>query len=200
MRQRESGTTRGWGPFTGGQLTAIVIAVVAMVMFPVGAWAVSGSNVFLTDAVSGKRATVNPAGSLNVAQASPKTFVNRSKNPTTGHYEKVVAASPGHALVITSVVFNVIKVTTPGPVASFALGISTHDASCTTVAFDHVNDTPALIVNPGGIGPITVPFQPGLVVPPGRSLCVQNNDYPNNQAQLYAYGFTVPQAAAPPGA
>ena len=59
-RRREG---RGWGPFSGGQLTIIVVAIAVMVMLPVGAFAVvSGSNVFVTDAVSGKQQHVNSLG------------------------------------------------------------------------------------------------------------------------------------------
>ena len=62
---------RGWGPFSGAQLTVIVTAVVVMVMLPVGAFAVvSGSNVFVTDATSGKHATVNSLGQVTVADGA----------------------------------------------------------------------------------------------------------------------------------
>src|SRR5260221_13076089 len=62
---------RGWGPFTGAQLTIIVTAVVVMVMLPVGAFAVvTGSNVFVTDATSGKHATVNSLGQVAVADGA----------------------------------------------------------------------------------------------------------------------------------
>jgi hypothetical protein len=62
-RRRREG--RGWGPFSGGQLTIIIVAICVMVMLPVGAFAVvSGSNVFVTDATSGVQAKVNASGEL----------------------------------------------------------------------------------------------------------------------------------------
>ena len=41
------------GPFTGKQLTVIICTLMVVLLFPVGAWAVSGSNVFVTDPWSG---------------------------------------------------------------------------------------------------------------------------------------------------
>src|SRR3954468_11693229 len=52
------------GPFTGRQLTTVIVAIVVMVMLPVGAMAVTGSNVFVTDATSGARAKVDTAGNV----------------------------------------------------------------------------------------------------------------------------------------
>src|SRR4051812_40564665 len=58
---------RGWGPFTGRQLTFVVCTFLVLVMFPVGAWAVSGSNSFITDATSGKHAKVDGKQNVSVA-------------------------------------------------------------------------------------------------------------------------------------
>ena len=55
MEQELARAPKTWGPFTGRQLTTIICVVFVTVMFPVGAWAVAGSNVFVTDAVSGAR-------------------------------------------------------------------------------------------------------------------------------------------------
>ena len=60
------GSGRSWGPFSGGQLTMMVCVIVVAIAFPVGAWAVSGTSVFVTDNVSGKTATVNASGQLSV--------------------------------------------------------------------------------------------------------------------------------------
>ena len=65
-RRRREG--RGWGPFSGGQLTVIIVAIAVMILLPVGAFAVvSGSNVFVTDAVSGKTQSVNGLGQALVS-------------------------------------------------------------------------------------------------------------------------------------
>src|ERR1700680_4478987 len=70
-RRRREG--RGWGPFSGGQLTAIILGVLAAIAFPVCAWAVSGTTVFVTDAVSGTHAKVNSLGQLSVAATGSVT-------------------------------------------------------------------------------------------------------------------------------
>jgi len=62
-RRRREG--RGWGPFSGGQLTVIIVAICVMVMLPVGAFAVvAGDNVFVTDPTTGKQAKVTTAGEV----------------------------------------------------------------------------------------------------------------------------------------
>jgi len=49
---------RGLGPFTSGHLTVIVVTLVIVVAFPFAAFAVTGNNVFVTDATSGNHAGV----------------------------------------------------------------------------------------------------------------------------------------------
>jgi hypothetical protein len=67
---------RGLGPFSGGQLTAIIVTIAVMIMLPVGAWAVvTGSNVFVTDAVSGKQASVNTSGQLLTAENATSVVI-----------------------------------------------------------------------------------------------------------------------------
>jgi len=56
--------TRGWGPFSGGQLTTIICVVVVTVLFPAASWAVTGSSVFLTDPHNNHRAAIDAAGDL----------------------------------------------------------------------------------------------------------------------------------------
>lgn len=55
---------RGLGPFTGAQLTVLILALVLAVAFPMGAWAVSGSNTFVTDALTGVHAKVDGKNNL----------------------------------------------------------------------------------------------------------------------------------------
>jgi hypothetical protein len=59
---------RGWGPFSGGQLTVIVVAVVVMMLFPVGAWAAySVSHVTITDNTGARVANVDTKSNLDTA-------------------------------------------------------------------------------------------------------------------------------------
>jgi len=57
-------TSRGWGPFSGGQLTTIICVVVVTVLFPVASWAASGSAVFLTDPHNNHHAAIDAAGNV----------------------------------------------------------------------------------------------------------------------------------------
>src|SRR5207244_2475352 len=71
-RRRREG--RGLGPFSSGHLTIIIVTVVIVVAFPFAAYAVTGSNVFVTDAVSGKQATVFGSSlALKTAIGDPTT-------------------------------------------------------------------------------------------------------------------------------
>lgn len=59
--------TRTWGPFTGRQLTTIIVAMVTVVFFPSAAWAVETfSNVAIQDPISGAKAAVDSSRRLQV--------------------------------------------------------------------------------------------------------------------------------------
>ena len=53
-----------WGPFSGGQLTTMFVALILVVGFPFAAGAVTGSNVFVTDATSGAHVAVSATGAM----------------------------------------------------------------------------------------------------------------------------------------
>src|ERR1700680_2793664 len=62
-RRRRDG--RGWGPFTGAQLTVVIVTFAVLLLAPVGAWAVSGSPVFLTDPHNNHHAAIDAAGNVH---------------------------------------------------------------------------------------------------------------------------------------
>jgi hypothetical protein len=66
---------RGLGPFSGGQLTLIIVTFAVLLLFPIGAWAVAGSNVFVTDSVSGKQASVNTSGQLATSENAASVLI-----------------------------------------------------------------------------------------------------------------------------
>jgi hypothetical protein len=68
-RRRREG--RGWGPFSGGQLTVIVVTFAVLLLFPVGAWALSFSNVAITDPGGVNQAKVDAGKNLHAAVADP---------------------------------------------------------------------------------------------------------------------------------
>jgi hypothetical protein len=63
-----------WGPFSGRQLTTIVLGIVAAVAFPVGAFA-AGSAVTITDPVNNNQAKVDSLGKLQVGDNHLKTDI-----------------------------------------------------------------------------------------------------------------------------
>jgi hypothetical protein len=133
LRRGRSG--RGWGPFSGGQITVIILAVVVMVGLPVGAFAVvSGSNVFVTDATSGKHATVNPGGQMLVAVKAQTAIVTSGSmtvapfSSATLFSNKPVGAYGGVRLLLgqtgaspTSQSVNVLSSVVPYVVDSFVM-------------------------------------------------------------------------------
>jgi hypothetical protein len=46
-----------------------------LLLFPIGAWAVAGTNSFITDSVSGKQAGVNTTGQLAVSENAATTLI-----------------------------------------------------------------------------------------------------------------------------
>ncbi len=93
---------RGWGPFSGAQLTIIIVAIAVMVLLPVGAFAVvSGTNSFVTDPGTGKQAKVTANGevltsarttavlSQGTMDIDPLTTVNLFTNINVQPYKSV---------------------------------------------------------------------------------------------------------------
>src|ERR1051326_1716290 len=80
--------------------------VVALVLLPVGAWAtVTGTQMFLTDATTGKQAVVDNIGYVmtRVANiASPHKFARRHTRLTTND-APIATAGGRHTLVVNDV-------------------------------------------------------------------------------------------------
>jgi len=188
---------RGWGPFSGRQLTTIICVGMVTVLFPVGAWAVTASSTYVTDAHTHKSAAVNTAGQLAVSGpvtasvASPKNFFNGTARGT-GPIPAPVAAPPaGQALIITSVTLDYTKAAPS--TQSLALSVSTTDATCGTRAQAIFEETPS------ATGARVLTFQPGIVVPAGRAFCVEDSDIANIVAKVFVDGYLVAASAAPAG-
>lgn len=72
---------RGWGPFSGRQLTVMIITLAALVMVPGAAYAVATfSNVAIQDPVTGARASVDAAHRLQVGDGAGPLTVDGSLN------------------------------------------------------------------------------------------------------------------------
>jgi hypothetical protein len=139
-RRREG---RGLGPFTSGHLTIIIVTLVIVVAFPFAAFAVTGNNVFVTDASSGVQAHVDAKNNLNTGIHDP---VNGTAARVNGFGQLTTAASgtvnardalPTKPIVITP---QTAPSTPPsviyGPVSKpFAIGSLTLNNNCNATEF-----------------------------------------------------------------
>ena len=202
--ERARARDRGWGPFTGRQLTTIVCVGIVTMLFPVGAWALTTTNTYITDAHTHNSATVNAAGQLatsaavsgavTATESSPKEFWNgRLKGTPPMPVATPFAAPPaGKALIVTSISINYTKTASATGTLEFLL--STVNATCSSTGNTILEDSPTA----HGVKNLT--FQPGLVVPAGRALCALDSDTNNITADVFVDGYLVPAASAPAGA
>ncbi len=193
---------RGWGPFTGRQLTTMVCVIVAAVAFPVAASAVSGSSVFVTDSTSGAHAKVSSTGALNVtgsvndSLAPPASTFTYFAGATeaTGCNPVTPAVPAGKALVVTSVNVAVTGVTT-GPVFIAVDAAST--SPCAPIeSFDES-------YVPGAQTSEDVQIPSGVVIKPGHVVAVLMDSTSNDaSAVVHVHGYyvasTLCTASGPP--
>ncbi len=106
--------TKTWGPFNGRQLTTIICVTAVAVLFPVGAWAATASNVSILDPGGVNKAKVDPIGQLEVGDGSGPLTVDGTVSA-----RPVLPAKP---ITITQ---TLLQGTTPlyGPVSK-AFGIT----------------------------------------------------------------------------
>lgn len=199
---RERG--RGWGPFTGRQLTTIICIGMVTILFPVGAWAaVSGSNVFVTDATSGVHAKVSSAGALSTSGAlslTPTSAMYHTENlgaNTCDRAQCTTLAKPptGKALAITTIEIDAWHDTAGfgGPNEYILIARST-DGTCRLASLTSY----VSLVEPSSAGSQTLTYNlPGaLPVPKGTALCLQNAS-DTLQVVFGAYGVTASPSAVP---
>jgi hypothetical protein len=192
--------SRGWGPFSGGQLTIIVVTFAVLLLFPLAAFAVTGNNVFVTDATSGVRAKVDANGNL-------RSFVNGSVTATptqpNGSYFAAtqvalladsandidIAGPPtGKALMLTSISVDVSSLPTPN--GTLYLHRRIGGTACSNGTADR---------NIGRFTPIsrglqTISMPSGVPIPNGDRVCIYWSGGGTVQAGVMAYGYTVPAA------
>jgi hypothetical protein len=177
MKERhdvERAGPKTWGPFTGRQLTTLLCVLIVMVLFPVGAWAVSGSNVFVTDATTGARASVDAShnlqtkvnGLVTANQSPTQNFVQSTETLLPATYVPVISATATHAFVITDMHLD-WENQIPGNEDYVEVNLGTAGTPCTSMS------TKALeyFDLPDQNDSRDVPYTTGYVVPAGKSLC-----------------------------
>jgi hypothetical protein len=189
-----------WGPFNGRHLTTIICVVIAALLLPIGAWAVSFTNVAITDPGGVNRAKVNAAGALSAAVSGSVTANNAIPTnlfhvvglPADATWGVIAKPPAGKALVITSIVVEASQVSSPGQSNVTDVVIDTKTATC------NLQENPIAVasVTPPNVGVSTIAIPSGLVVPANRALCAGNwgTGY---LADVAVFGYLVPAASAP---
>src|SRR5689334_11303330 len=186
-----------WGPFTGRQLTTIICVAIVTVLFPVTAWGIAGSSVFVTDPHTKAHASINKAGQLAVNGTVNTVAPGASYNSVQPLDQSVAGCSPvtgivpkGRVLVVTSVTVTVKSVSL-GPVeADLWVG-----SLCTRFA--------AGVSVPGQGQSQTLPLPSGLPIKPGHRLFVNLGSQSGNATALVTTnGYLAPStqctATGPP--
>ena len=186
---------RGLGPFTGGQLTAIVIACVVAIGFPAGAFAaIASSNVFITDRATGAHASVSRLGNLQTATIPQEGSVDAigealggpGLNNACGFYH----VPAGQDLIVTSIQFNSGVGTTGTGVSGVdqALFLNEDKAAACASPYNSIS---------GGTwttsSPQQVVLDPGFAVPPRTFLDLKIiNGSSSDFAVVFVYGYLIP--------
>jgi hypothetical protein len=180
---------RSWGPFTGKQLTIIICTIAIVVGLPVGASAVTGNNVFLTDASSGARAKVSGAGSLQISGTAGVAKPDAFKVYTAGTLLGTIIAPTefpvvphGRAFVVTSVHYTWFGAQLGGfP----GLAVFPADADC-----NRLDSGYAAAYMPTEAGAGQVDFAAGLAIPAGRQLCGYKSGTTNITVSISGYAVS----------
>jgi hypothetical protein len=168
-------------------------------LFPVGAWALSFSNVAITDPGGVNQAKVNNAGQLSAAvkgavtatPAAASQFFHKWTIVGTG---PVVAATPppGKALIVTSLQLDWFGTDFANdPYVFFEVG----DATCTSFV-EGGNDFFEIDL-PNANDGRTIPITPGWPIPAGDALCVQKGGG-TSFTNVMTFGYLVPANSVPP--
>jgi len=206
---------------TSGHLTIIVVTLLIVVAFPFAAFAVTGNNVFVTDASSGNRATVaggklkvdtglSAFGVVPVAPVAPEIYPTSAivhtdsgvadfvtANDCTSVCATLLTPPAGKAAVVTSIHVNTYRVTATGS-GHYLTIFRSSDASCTLAS----DERDIEVFNPGAIGETLLQYNlpGGVPVPAGKALCLINGDTTNLAFEVSARGYAVASNAVPSSA
>jgi hypothetical protein len=196
---------RGFGPFSGTHITVIIVAVVVVAGFPFAASAVTGNNVFISDATSGAHAKVSSTGQLSTTasvsgavtatQAAPSNMVSIPGQTGTGGNVCAFYTPPtGKALVVTSIDVYPIN---PFPLPTTE-NVNFYGAPATNCPVNH------LLFSSGaysaGDPPHTVDLGAGVALANGHFLDVTTNTAGTTTSLSFVvYGYLVAATACASG-
>ena len=185
---------KGWGPFSGGQLTAIIITFAVLLLFPVGAWALTFSNVAITDPGGTYQAKVNSLGQLStsatvsgsVTPAAPSSMVLRTGGISSGIHSIFTGSPTGKALVITSLTVSYDYNLGAVPPRAVTVTLWAVGVTCSTSAQVIGSATTS------APQPMTLPFPTGVSVGPNRALCLEASADQSIGVRYILNGYYIP--------
>jgi hypothetical protein len=196
-----------WGPFTGRQLTAIVLGLIAAILVPGAAYAVdSFTNVAIEDPVSGAKASVDATHHVLVGDGSGPVTVDGTVTDHEAPYntlkhwaafgvtqdigcQTIAAVGTSRGLVVKSIHIDTYVNPSPGSGQAFYLYYGPASSPCSNILE---------VANPPGIGPTVLDLGAGVALPAGNYLSVQAGG--SVAAEFTAYGFTIASSQAPAAA
>jgi len=192
---------RGWGPFTGRQLTTIVCIGIVTVLFPVTAFAVSGSPVFVVDAHTHKSAAVDASGNVQTKVnggapgnlAATSQFVESNELVVPADITPLFTPPAGKELIVTDVHLDWFGQPAPATDPYVLLEVG-DQLTCANL----VVASAQLFDLPDAQDHDQAQFSPGYIVPAGKALCVRVQTT-SGTAIATAFGYLVPggSVAAP---
>ena len=196
-----------WGPFTGRQLTTMVVALIAgVVLLPGAVWAVdSFSNVAVQDPVSGVKASVDAGhhvvvgdgsgpltvdGNVIAQQAAPANLWRAAASGGGGC--TVIGTPPtGKAVVLKTVSVNLYSA--PAGTLSGGHFITLYNSkTCSGV--------PLWDFTPTQLGPQKLSLEAGVGIPSTAGLSTADFNGAGYGYEVYALGYTVSASAVPTSA
>ncbi len=165
--------------------------VVALVLVPTVAVAAS-TVVNIKGSPSGNKADVTGAGQLLTAMANPNSFFQSPSQNVTTSLAPVATPPTGLALVVTTIHIDVYSDPSPGA-GQYVVFVVETGTTCSGSMVGTFHPS----INPGAIGPIDVPLEPGLGIPAGDALCGISGGSVGAVASVS--GYTVPSSSVTSG-
>jgi hypothetical protein len=190
---------RTWGPFSGRQLTTMVVSLILVLGVPGTVWAVDTfSNVAIEDPVTGVKASVDASKRLKVGDGSGAMTVDGSvlaPETTPANLVRIFAAASsscsnaytipaGKALILKSMSAYMHTAGSPGSdVEAIVYPVANCGGALAAAAIsDRAHET------------VFQTFGSGIGVPAGRTISTLGF---NASGTLYLYGYLVPASAVP---
>jgi hypothetical protein len=187
---------KSFGPFTGRQLTTmfITLMIAIVVAIPATAFAVTFTNVAITDPGGVNRAKVSTGGALSVSGtatvATPSNLVRISGLGILGLCSSLYTVPAGKALILTSGSIHAHS-SAPNDQAHVGIYLTSPDNPCFDPITEAFGDaTTNWVTTP-------VDYGSGLALPTGTQLAVAGAAG-NGVVELH--GYLVPASAVPAAA